>query len=119
MFTLSSAVASLLTFGVAAFFSSLWYGPGTLAMQRLAGADAKATALAVALFVNSVVGLSFGPLLMGAASDILSRELGEGEGLRMGVLIGLSAGLVSALLYWLASRTIRHDVLGAESSHED
>jgi MFS family permease len=114
MFMLSSAVASLLTFGVAAFFSSLWYGPGTLAMQRLAGADAKATALAVALFVNSVIGLSFGPLLMGVASDILSPELGEGEGLRMGVLIGLSAGLVSGLLYWLASRTIRQDVLSAE-----
>ncbi|MDB5708562.1 MAG: Major facilitator family transporter [Sphingomonas bacterium] len=114
MFTLPSAVASLLTFAVASFFSNLWYGPGTLGMQRLAGAKAKATALAVALFVNSAIGLSFGPLLVGLASDALSPRLGAGEGLRAGILIGLSAGLVSALFYWLASRRIGSEVMQAE-----
>jgi len=114
MFTLPSAAASLLTFAVASFFSNLWYGPGTLGMQRLAGAKAKATALAVALFVNSAIGLSFGPLLVGLASDALSPRLGAGEGLRAGILIGLSAGLVSALFYWLASRRIGSEVMQAE-----
>jgi MFS family permease len=114
MFTLPSAVVSLLTFAVASFFSNLWYGPGTLGMQRLAGAKARATALAVALFVNSAIGLSFGPLLVGLASDALSPRLGAGEGLRAGILIGLSAGLVSALFYWLASRRIVSEVMQAE-----
>jgi MFS family permease len=118
MFTLPGVVASLLTFAVASFFSNLWYGPGTLGMQRLAGAHAKATALAVALFVNSVIGLSFGPLLMGLASDALAPSLGAGEGLRAGVLIGLSAGLVSSLLYWLASRRITLEVAQAEEDGE-
>jgi predicted MFS family arabinose efflux permease len=115
MFTLPSATASLLTFAVASFFSVLWYGPGTLGMQRLAGAHAKATALAVALFLNSAIGLSFGPLLIGLASDALAPSLGAGEGLRAGVLIGLSAGLVSGLLYWLASRRIADEVAEAEA----
>src|SRR3546814_18349561 len=53
MFTLPGAATSLGIFAIASFFSSLWYGPGTLAMQRLAGPDAKATALAVALLVHS------------------------------------------------------------------
>lgn len=110
MFTVPSAVASLVTFSVASFFSNLWFGPGTLGLQRLAGAHSKATALAVALFVNSAIGLSFGPLLMGAASDMLAPSLGAGEGLRAGVLIGLSAGLVSGLLYWLASHRIVDEV---------
>lgn len=110
MFTVPSAVASLATFSVASFFSNLWFGPGTLGLQRLAGTHSKATALAVALFVNSAIGLSFGPLLMGAASDMLAPSLGAGEGLRAGVLIGLSAGLVSGLLYWLASRRIVDEV---------
>jgi len=114
MFTLPSAAMSLISFSVASFFSNLWYGPGTLGMQRLAGAHAKATALAVALFVNSAIGLSFGPLLMGLASDALAPSLGAGEGLRAGVLIGLSAGLVSALFYWLASRWIAAEVREAE-----
>lgn len=114
MFLVPSAAASLVIFALAAFFTSLWYGPGNLAMQRLAGARAKATALAVALFLNSAVGLSMGPLLIGAASDALAPSLGTGEGLRAGILIGMSIGFVSALLHWLASRTIERDIAQVE-----
>lgn len=114
MFTLPSAVASLASFAVASFFASLWYGPGTLAMQRLAGPDSKATALAVALLVNSMIGLSLGPLLIGAASDAMAPSLGAAEGLRAGILIGLSAGLASGLLLWLASRRIAADLMERE-----
>lgn len=114
MFTVPSAALSLAVFAVAAFFTSVWYGPGTLAMQRLAGADAKATALAVALFINSAVGLSFGPLLIGFASDLLAPSMGEGEGLRAGILLGLVAGLASGILYWWASRSITHEIAEAE-----
>lgn len=116
MFTLPGAAASLGTFFVASFFSSLWYGPGTLAMQRLAGADAKATALAVALLVNSAIGLSLGPLLMGAASDALAPSLGVAEGLRGGILIGLLAGAASALLLWWAGRWITADLVAREET---
>jgi MFS family permease len=114
MFVVPSAAASLVIFAAAAFFTSLWYGPGTLAMQRLAGARTKATALAVALFLNSAIGLSLGPLLIGAASDALAPSLGAGEGLRAGILVGLSVGLVSTLFYWLASRTITREIARAE-----
>lgn len=114
MFTLPSAAASLMSFAVASFFSNLWYGPGTLGMQRLAGARSKATALAVVLFVNSAIGMSLGPLLMGLASDALAPSLGAAEGLRYGVLIGLSAGLVSGLAYWFAGRRIADEVIEAE-----
>ncbi|RXZ64821.1 MFS transporter [Pelagerythrobacter rhizovicinus] len=118
MFTVPSAAISLAVFAIAAFFTSVWYGPGTLAMQRLAGADAKATALAVALFINSAVGLSFGPLLMGFASDLLTPSMGEGEGLRAGILIGLVGGVASGLLYWLASRSIDREIAEVEGASE-
>lgn len=116
MFTVDSAALSLVIFTVAAFFTSVWYGPGNLAMQRLAGPGAKAMALAVALFINSAIGLSFGPLLMGVASDLFAPSLGEGEGLRAGILVGLSAGLLSGLLYWLASRSIKTEIAQAEGA---
>lgn len=110
MFTVPSALASLAIFTIAAFFTSVWYGPGTLAMQRLAGADNKSMALAVALFINSAVGLSFGPMFIGLASDLFAPNLGEGEGLRAGILLGMVFGLVSSLLYWLASRSITEQI---------
>jgi MFS family permease len=116
MFTLPSAAASLATFAIASFFSNLWYGPGTLGMQRLAGAHSKATALAVALFLNSAIGLSFGPLLMGAVSDAFTPTLGSGEALRVGILTGLSAGVISGVLYWLASRWIVAETAEAEAA---
>lgn len=116
MFTLPSALGSLATFAIAAFFSNLWYGPGTLGLQRLAGAQGKATALALALLVNSAVGLSFGPLLIGLASDALAPRLGSDEGLRAGLLLGLTAGVVSGLLYWRASYDIARDVRHAEGN---
>jgi MFS family permease len=115
MFTLPGALWSLAMFAFASFFSNLWYGPGTLGLQRLAGPKAKATALAVALFVNSVIGLSLGPLLIGIISDAFAPALGEGEALRAGILIGLSAGILSGLLYWLAARSIAADIGRAEA----
>lgn len=110
MFTVPTALSSFTLFFVASFFSNLWSGPGTLAMQRLAGPSAQATAMAVALFVNSAIGLSFGPLLMGAASDAFAPRLGEAEGLRAGILCGLVAGLIAGLLFWLASRRIEYEL---------
>lgn len=110
MFSLPSAAGSLGMFLISSFFGSLWFGPGTLAMQRLAGAESKATAMAVALLVSSVIGLSLGPLLIGAASDALAPALGPAEGLRAGILLGLAAGFVSSLLMWLASRSIEADL---------
>jgi len=115
MFTLPSAFWSLVTFAVASFFSTMWWGPGTLGMQRLAGSYGKATALAVALFLNSAVGMSFGPLLIGMASDVFAPSMGQGEGLRMGILCGLSAGLLSGLAYWLASHRIAAEIREAEA----
>jgi MFS family permease len=116
MFTLPGALWSLATFALASFFSNLWYGPGTLGLQRLAGPKAKATALAVALFVNSAIGLSLGPLLIGIMSDAFTPALGEGEALRAGILIGLSAGLLSGLLYWFAARSIDPEIRRAEAA---
>lgn len=110
MFLVPSALGSLLIFAVAGFFSNIGLGPVTLAIQRLAGSRARATGLAVSLLVNSAIGLSLGPLMVGAVSDALAPALGEAEGLRAGILAGLSMGFIGAALFWRATRHIAADV---------
>jgi MFS family permease len=114
MFTVGDVRASLGLFFVAAFFSNLWSGPGTLAMQRLTFARSRATALAVSLFINSLIGLGLGPLVVGAMSDALAPQLGSGEGLRVAILIGLIAGVLSSALYLAAGRTLSREVAALE-----
>ena len=113
MFTARSGVWSLVLFMAPSFFGNLWNGPGTLALQNLAGARSRATALAVVLFVGSALGLGLGPLTVGTLSDGFSAAMGEAEGLRLAILIGVSAGLLSAISHGLAARWLRW---GAEAA---
>lgn len=116
MFTFPNGGWSLFLFMVPAFFSNIWNGPATLAMQNLAGPRAKATALAVVLFVVSALGLGLGPLTMGAMSDLFAHTMGSAEGLRLAILVGLSAGALSCLSYLMASRTLGADLIATEQA---
>ncbi|MFT3883572.1 MAG: hypothetical protein QM703_28470 [Gemmatales bacterium] len=69
----------------------------------------------MSLFINSLIGLGLGPLTIGMMSDAFAASMGPAEGLRVAVLVGLSAGLLSAFLYWLSSRSITADVAGVAS----
>ena len=115
MFSIPDVRASLCIFFIAGFFSMMWSGPGTLIMQRLAEPPARATALAVNLFVNSAVGLGLGPLVVGALSDHFSATLGEAEGLQRALLLAPLAGLLSAACYFAASFGLRRQISMAES----
>ncbi len=115
MFSVPDALASLCIFFVVSFFSTLWSGPGTLVMQRLAEAPTRATALAINLFVNSVIGLGLGPLFIGMLSDHFSVVLGEAEGLRTALLVAPLAGLLSAICYLAASVGLKRQVNAAEN----
>lgn len=110
MFTLPSGVISLVSFVVPAFFSNLWNGPGTVALQSLAGYQYKATAMAVVLFVTSVLGLGLGPLTIGLMSDSLRPELGSARALQVAILIAMTVGFASALCHWIASLSIEREL---------
>lgn len=115
MFTVPDVRASLGLFFVAGFFSTLWAGPGTLTMQRLAGRPSRATALAVNLIINSAIGLGMGPLVVGILSDSFAQTFGEAQGLRSALLLGLFAGLLSAAFYIAAAIGLKQQVEAAES----
>lgn len=88
----------------------VWFGPVLAAIQQLVPPQMRATAAAVFMFVNNLLGLGVGTLALGALSDGLALRYGA-ESLRYAILAGTSLYLLAAALYLLASRSIRRDWL--------
>jgi MFS family permease len=110
MFLVPSGGLSLVLFLLPSFFCNVWNGPGTLALQNLAGPQMRATVMAVVLFVQSVLALGLGPLTVGLISDHFTPIYGPGEAVRIGILSVLLICFFSALSHWLASRTLEKDL---------
>lgn len=88
--------------------SLAWAGPVTTAVQGLAAAGDRATASAIFLFVNNLIGLGAGSFFFGFLSDLLAPRYGT-ESLRYAILFGLGFYLLSAALYLAAARRMRRD----------
>lgn len=86
----------------------VWLGPTISAIQHLVPPEMRAIASAVFLFVNNLVGLGFGSLVIGALSDAFSSRFGA-ESLRYAILAGTSFYLLSVALFLLSSRRLERD----------
>jgi hypothetical protein len=86
----------------------LWLGPVTTAVQHLVERPMRATASACFLFINNLIGLGVGPLLIGAISEGLKASHGI-ESLRYAAMGVLVFYVLAALLMFIAARTIRKD----------
>jgi predicted MFS family arabinose efflux permease len=86
----------------------VWLGPTTAAIQHLVRPEMRAVASAIFLFVNNLIGLGCGSLLIGALSDAMSARFGD-DALRYAILAGSSFYLLAALLFYLSSRRLERD----------
>jgi hypothetical protein len=86
----------------------VWLGPVISTIQHLVPPDMRATASAVFLFINNLIGIGLGTWAIGALSDGLSLRLGD-ESLRYSILAGTGFYLIAALLFWLATRWLEAD----------
>lgn len=86
----------------------VWLGPVIAAVQHLVPTAMRSTASAAFLFINNLIGLGLGPVLLGRMSDGYVERFGE-ESLRYSVLTGLGFYALAAVLLFGASRTIRRD----------
>lgn len=86
----------------------LWLGPVTAAVQHLVDPPKRATASGAFLFINNLIGLGVGPLLIGTISDQLRASYGA-DSLRIAALVVLVFYLVAAALMYLASRSLDRD----------
>ena len=84
------------------FLNSLYYGPTYALAQQLVHPQARATATAVMMFAQNLIGLGLGPLAFGMMSDYFKPMAGA-ESVRW-VLFGAAwLGLFPAYFFWRAS----------------
>ncbi len=86
----------------------VWLGPVISAMQHLVRPDMRATASAVFLFINNLIGIGAGTVIIGALSDALTERYGD-DSLRYSILAGTGFYLLAALLFWIAARRLSAD----------
>jgi hypothetical protein len=86
----------------------VWLGPILAAIQHVVPAGMRATASAVFLFVNNLIGIGLGSVALGALSDALSSRYGM-DSLRYAILAGTVFYLVAATLFLLSSRRLEQD----------
>lgn len=97
---------------VPSLLNSLWLGPAFGTIQNLAPMRMRALASAVLLFILNIIGLGFGPFLVGVLSDLLSKDFGL-DSLRYAILIATTAYFWAGTHFILAGRTILTDLEAA------
>jgi MFS family permease len=88
--------------------SLVWVGPVLAAFQHLVTPNMRATASAVFLFVNNLIGIGLGNLIIGALSDGLKAEFGD-ESLRYAILSGTVFYLIAAGLFIVTAPRLKKD----------
>lgn len=106
--TSASAAAAFALFLVPQALAYVWLGPVLSAVQHLVVPAARATASALFLLINNLIGLGGGIYALGALSRALTPVYGA-EALRWSMLWALALYLLAALLLALAGRSLRRD----------
>ena len=86
----------------------VWLGPVIAAIQHLVKPNMRTTASAVFLFINNLIGIGVGTVLIGILSDELHGRYGD-DALKYSILAGTSLYLVAAGLLFMAARYLGDD----------
>ena len=86
----------------------MWLGPVISVIQHLVAPNMRATASAIFLFINNLIGIGIGTFAIGLLSDVLTQKFGT-EALRYSILAGTSFYVIAALLFWIGSKFVEKD----------
>ncbi|MGZ3873070.1 MAG: spinster family MFS transporter [Mucilaginibacter sp.] len=106
---LQNNLFSLIFLGLCASLQSVYLGPSLSVAHSLVPASMRALTSAVFFLVINLVGLGFGPLVVGIISDLLKPALGM-ESLRWALSIIIVISLASALLFFSAAKKLVTDL---------
>ncbi|WP_022963042.1 spinster family MFS transporter [Halopseudomonas pelagia] len=107
-YLIDSTFWALVVYMPAAFLGAFYLGPSFAMIQSLTPLRSRALASAIMLFVLNLVGLGFGPQLIGIASDVM-RQWFDNDSLRYALLGAAFINLWAAYHYYLAGKTIASD----------
>ncbi|WP_373186143.1 spinster family MFS transporter [Halopseudomonas sp.] len=107
-YLIDSTFWALVVYMPAAFLGAFYLGPSFAMIQSLTPLRSRALASAIMLFVLNLVGLGFGPQLIGIASDVM-RVWFDNDSLRYALLGAAFINIWAAIHYYLAGRTIESD----------
>ncbi len=99
----------LVLYAIPAFFGGFYLAPTFALIQGLVNVRMRALASSILLFVLNIIGLGFGPQLVGILSDFFAADYGQ-ESLRMALLLLSLVNLWGAVHYLLAARTLKTDL---------
>lgn len=104
----NSAALAFILFLVPQGLAYIWLGPVLSAVQHLVTAETRATASALFLLINNLIGIGGGIFFLGALSDILAPIYGD-DALRYSMLISLIFYLFAAGFMALAARPLQRE----------
>lgn len=110
VFLAESWSSALIAFVIPACTSNVYLAPVLANTQSLVALRMRATASALMLLLINIIGLAMGPLITGMISDAFEPAFGI-DSMRYALLTVSAVCLPwAALHYWLASRSIDHDL---------
>ncbi len=88
--------------------SLVWIGPVIAAFQHLVAPNMRATASAVFLFINNLIGIGLGNLVVGLLSDAFAERFGD-ESLRYAIMSGAIFYVAAAALFFVTAPRLKSD----------
>jgi MFS family permease len=90
-----------------------WLGPILASVQQIVPPSMRATASAIFLFINNLIGIGLGTTLVGAISDGLAAAYGA-DSLRYAIIAGAGFYIAASVLFFLAAPLLEGDWETAE-----
>lgn len=103
-----SATLAFILFLIPQGLAYIWLGPVLSAVQHLVTAETRATASALFLLINNLIGIGGGIFFLGALSDSLVPIYGE-DSLRYSMLISLIFYVIAAGFMALAAKPLQRE----------
>ena len=99
-----------ITFSMMFLLASMFFGPSFAVAQSIATVRMRAVSASVLLFIQTIIGLTLGPAIVGKISDMLEPTVGQGAGIAYPMAAIGVVNLWAAVHYMLASRRYREDL---------
>ena len=106
---LQNTFLSAICLGLCVLLQSTYLGPSIAVAHSLVPASMRSLASAVLFFALNLIGLGFGPLVVGMISDLLAPTLGV-ESLRWAMSIILIVSVASATLFFATAKKLVVDL---------